>query len=82
MVLLFAFLSCNNTSNSYTKNAAVSSSEKPPHYNTIEQIPLPAGYTITPSETGSFAAWLRKISLKTDNSVYPFDGRKKENQSA
>jgi hypothetical protein len=82
IILLFVFLSCNNTSNSYAKNAAVSTNEKPPHYNTIEQIPLPAGYTRTPAESGSFAAWLRKTNLKTDNTVYLFDGRKKENQSA
>ena len=82
IILLFVFVSCDNASNSYAKNTAVSTNEKPPHYNTIEQIPLPVGYTRTTAETGSFAAWLRKTSLKTDNTVYLFDGRKKENQSA
>ena len=72
------FASCDNASNSYAKNIAVYTNEKPPHYNTIEQIPLPVGYTRTTAETESFAAWLRKTSLKTDNTVYLFDGKKKK----
>lgn len=82
--LLLAFFSCdNNKANSFNKeNTTTVLALKTTHYATIKQIPLPEGYTRTPSDSGSFAAWLKKIGLKNDNTVYLFDGRKKSNQTA
>jgi hypothetical protein len=82
MLLPFAAISCSNTaSNSYHDNNTVSFTATP-HYSSIELVPLPAGYARTFAEIDSFAAWLRKVGLKNDNTVYLFDGRKKENQTA
>ncbi|PWV50595.1 DUF4846 domain-containing protein [Chitinophaga sp. S165] len=52
------------------------------HYETVAHIPLPAGYKRISLEAGSFGAWLRKIPLKTDNTVYLYNGLVKPNQSA
>jgi hypothetical protein len=50
--------------------------------HSIGNIPLPEGYRRTVAGPGSFANWLRQIHLKEDNTVYMFNGRPKENQSA
>jgi len=49
---------------------------------TVQDLPLPAGYTRLPQQEGSFGAWLRKVALKKDNTVYLYNGNKKANQSA
>jgi hypothetical protein len=49
---------------------------------TVQNLPLPAGYSRLPQPEGSFGAWLRKIALKKDNTVYLYNGNKKANQSA
>lgn len=51
-------------------------------YATIGGIPLPEGYTRLPAPEGSFAAWLRKLPLKEDKTVYLFNGQRKGNQDA
>ncbi len=48
----------------------------------IEDIPVPEGFTRTVEEPGSFAQWLRKVPLKKDNTVYLYNGEKKQNQEA
>ncbi|WP_146154398.1 DUF4846 domain-containing protein [Chitinophaga ginsengisoli] len=52
------------------------------HYDTVEKIPLPAGYKRVSQDVGSFGAWLRKVPLKTNNTVYLYNGERKLNQSA
>lgn len=49
---------------------------------TVQDLPLPAGYSRIPQQEGSFGAWLRKVALKKDNTVYLYNGNKKANQSA
>jgi Domain of unknown function (4846) len=49
---------------------------------TVETIPLPAGFHRVTSDAASFAAWLRKIPLKKDNTVYLYNGQRKANQDA
>lgn len=49
---------------------------------TVQDLPLPAGYSRLPQKEGSFGTWLRKIALKKDNTVYLYNGSKKGNQSA
>jgi len=51
-------------------------------YETVGQIPLPAGYKRVSPEAGSFGAWLRELRLKTNNTVYLYNGEIKPNQSA
>jgi hypothetical protein len=48
----------------------------------IGNIPLPPGFARLPAPEGSFAAWLRKCPLKTDNTVYLYNGLPKRNQSS
>lgn len=49
---------------------------------TVGEIPLPAGYARIPQAPGTFGAWLRKMALKKDHTVYLYDGRRKANQEA
>ena len=49
---------------------------------TVQNLPLPAGYSRLPQPESSFGAWLRKIALKKDNTVYLYNGNRKANQSA
>lgn len=51
-------------------------------YRSIGDIPLPAGYKRIAQAPGSFGAWLRTVPLKTDNTVYLYNGRRKANQDA
>jgi hypothetical protein len=51
-------------------------------YPDTGQIPLPAGYTRTTVSSDSFAQWLRQIKLKPDNTVYLYNGNRKQNQDA
>jgi hypothetical protein len=58
----------------------------PPQNSTLFEhvgdIPLPAGYTRIDTGPQSFGNWLRKIRLKIDNTVYLYNGAKKQNQDA
>ncbi|WP_216647372.1 DUF4846 domain-containing protein [Chitinophaga sp. SYP-B3965] len=49
---------------------------------TVQDLPLPSGYSRLPQTAGTFGAWLRKVTLKKDNTVYLYNGDKKTNQSA
>ena len=57
------------------------SQEQNPYPN-IGAIPTPSGYHRPVTDPGSFAAWLRKIPLKKDRTVYLYDGTPKNNQDA
>lgn len=48
----------------------------------IQTIPLPHGFTRKAANPRSFAAWLRKISLKDNKTVYLYNGKMKTNQGA
>jgi hypothetical protein len=52
-------------------------------YPAIGNIPPPSGYGRNYSPGGAtFAAWLRKLPLKTSRTVYLYNGRPKANQTA
>ena len=51
-------------------------------YSTVRNIPLPANYKRTVQEEGAFGQWLRNVPLKSDKTVYLYNGQKKINQSA
>ncbi len=52
------------------------------YHTKIEEITLPGGFTRTDAGAHSFEAWLRKLPLKKDKTVYLYNGEKKPNQSA
>lgn len=54
----------------------------PAVYKNIGDIPLPAGYKRVPAAPGTFGAWLRQVPLKTDKTVYLYNGEPKRNQTA
>ncbi|HEX6432433.1 MAG TPA: DUF4846 domain-containing protein [Niastella sp.] len=49
---------------------------------TVAAIPLPDGFKRITFSAGSFANWLRKISIKKDTRVYLYNGLLKQNQQA
>jgi len=51
-------------------------------YASIGDIPLPAGFTRMYADSGSYTAWLRKLPLKKNKTVYIFNGLPKANQTA
>ena len=48
----------------------------------VKDIPLPKGYKRVTCAAGTFADWLRQLKLKSDKTVYLFNGQKKLNQTA
>ena len=88
LYLSFILTSCNN-STPYLQEKINETTVKPTFYQTkynpyetIEQIPLPAGFKRIGSNENSFAKWLLHVKLKKDKTVYKFDGSKKGNQTA
>jgi hypothetical protein len=67
----------NATSPPEDSNASISNP-----YKTIGDIPIPQGFLRTPYNALSFAAWLRQLHLKTDKTVYLYNGSPKRNQAA
>lgn len=56
---------------------------KPTSFNRkISEIPPPDGFYRMESDSGSFVRWLRNLPLKKDRTVYLFNGKPKQNQSA
>jgi Domain of unknown function (4846) len=51
-------------------------------FETINDIPLPPDYVRISVDPNSFGAFLRESVLKKDKTVYLFDGRPKQNQTA
>lgn len=49
---------------------------------TVQDLTLPAGYSRISQNEGTFGAWLRKVTLKKDKTVYLYNGNKKGNQAA
>ena len=83
--MLLVLFSCNNikaTRNNADNTVAACRIKTPLPYQNFQQIPLPDESVRIEADSNSFAKWLRKIKLKTDRTVYLFNGRKKGNQSA
>lgn len=56
--------------------------EKIDFYESIMDIPTPAGYQRENYTQGSFGFWLRRLPLKKNKTVYLYNGSLKQNQSA
>lgn len=55
-----------------------------PHknYKMVGEIPVPDGYARDTTDSNSFSAYLKNLPLKKDNTVFLYNGKKKENQDA
>lgn len=51
-------------------------------YNTVNEIPLPSGFTRINRSHDSFGQWLTDLKLKRNKTVYLYDGTPKANQTA
>ena len=86
-IILPQLISCqsvkheNETSPSSRKSPVASASQRAIP-QTIGNIVTPYGFTRTPATDGSFAAWLRSVQLKSDATVFLYNGDLKANQLA
>ena len=86
ILLTLLITACSSGTGSSPENnfnhpvAGFNSDENP--YRQISQIPLPVGYERTITDSNSFSTYLRKIGLKKNSTVYLYNGRPKQNQSA
>lgn len=84
LMIVFQLLlsSCNN----YSDASSPLIHAEPPAginpYKQINAIPLPAGFERTPTDAGSFTRYLRNIELKESTTVYLYNGKPKQNQTA
>lgn len=79
LIAALPFISCSQPIDKIapTKRDSIKSS-----YSTVEEIPLPDGYTRVNAKANSFTAFLRKLKLKKDKIVYLYNGHLKQNQTA
>ncbi len=80
LVILPFFGSCQDVSTGQTTGKKIIIPDNP--VKTIADILLPPGFKRIIAAPGSFAAWLRMLSLKKDKTVYLYNGDRKKNQSA
>jgi len=82
-IVLLCFLTGNRVDScfSQSKPGVIEQREINP-YKKIGDIPVPAGFYRVAADSRSFAAWLRKIPLKADKTVYTYKKVPKKNQSA
>ena len=81
-LLLLLFIRGNHASGAATAISDHKTCCNTNPYSNIAAIPLPAGYTRAPVPAGSFAAWLRQLPLKKNQTVYIYNGLPKANQAA
>jgi hypothetical protein len=87
MLILPACLACKSNSAAkiaaaQKKSAVIDTSSMSNLYPMVSAIPMPEGFSRTGADSGSFTAWLGRVQLKKDRTVYLFNGIKKSNQSA
>lgn len=82
-IIILLQLSCTGQDPCHSKTTGIQASPAPPAQPAdIAGIALPKGFHRIEATEGSFAAWLRGLPLKRDNTVYLYDGSPKPNQSA
>ncbi len=82
-IIIFLHASC--TGGHSQQNESVKkpgSSSTPVDFTDVKSIPLPGGFKRIALQRESFGAWLRKVSLKKDKTVYLYDGTPKPSQAA
>ncbi len=75
-LLLFIIIACNSTD---PGKIELNLHQK---YSRVNEIPLPAEFNRIDVPVNSFGEWLRNVQLKSDKTVYLYNGEKKENQLA
>lgn len=80
MAIILPVLSCSQPYFNQQENEGTPSIPIILHY--IKDIPLPEGFSRSPANEDSFAAWLRERPLKKDKTVYLYNGMPKRNQHA
>jgi hypothetical protein len=78
LAMLLLIVSC--TINCCTSRSNKIATSYRVNYKTVGEIPAPENFKRIPGN--SFPRWLRGVRLKTDNTVYLFNGERKENQTA
>ncbi len=81
-MLLATSLGCQSPGQRATPREPVNKPTVINPYTRIGDIALPAGYARQTANSNSFAAWLRRVSLKKDKTVYLYNGKPKGNQLA
>lgn len=81
-LLLATSLGCQSPGQRNTRLAPAPKPTAINPFTRIGDIALPAGYTRQTAPDNSFAAWLRRVSLKKDKTVYLYNGTPKGNQQA
>jgi hypothetical protein len=76
--LCLSFFGCNNIPEKYPVD--VLAGEKKEIYKTINDIPLPRGYTHIKTGDSLYAEWLLGIGLRINKTVYLYNGKPKPNQ--
>jgi hypothetical protein len=79
LVFISIFLACNLQNTVDNKNSVT---RFEPGANSVNEIPLPAGFRRINADEHTFTHWLRSVKLKKDSLVHLYDGRLKTNQSA
>lgn len=83
LLLTISLTACNNHTKSTNNNSArVAIQATAKVYTSIKDIPVPEGYERIHVAPGSYGSFLRNLPLQEDNTVYLYNGRKKNNQSA
>jgi hypothetical protein len=83
-ILLLSFLACSQTQPAnfnFTINSQKNEGEENP-YAKISSIPVPEGFSRIVTKQGSFAEWLRALTLKKKKIVLLYNGLPKKNQTA
>ena len=75
-------LACNEQHNKVQTESAIINGTAINPYPAIKEIPLPAGYEREAADTTTFAHYLRNMGLRSDQTVYLYNGQPKHNQSA
>lgn len=81
LTLLAMAIGCHSPGSTPKSDTAI----QKPHstvFAHIGDIDPPEGYHRPSADSNSFAAWLRKVSLKKDKTVYLYNGQTKRNQTA
>jgi hypothetical protein len=80
LLMIFMLASCNSAH--INEEQVLEQAPLQPLPKNIGTIPLPDGYKRIAIVNDSYATFLRSISLKSDKTVYLFNGTKKRNQQA
>ncbi len=79
-IVVFITLACNSNPKQINKN--IVERRDSIVINAINQIPMPKGFERIMTDSNTFEFYLQHFALKNDNTVYYYDGTKKEDQQS